>query len=47
MPQRPHDPASHEQSAHEHGEAVQAVAELVARSFALGDPENGRGKNRK
>ena len=46
MPQHPHDPACHDQSAHEHGEAVQAIAELTARCLALGDAENGRSENR-
>ena len=46
MPQRPHHPPRHQQSTHKHGEAVQAVTHLVARSFALGDSENHRGENR-
>ena len=46
VPQRPHHPARHNQSAHEHGEAVEAVTNLFARNFALRDSENHRSKNR-
>ena len=47
MSQRPHQPARHNQSPHEQGEAVETVAELLAHAFALGDAEDGRGENRK
>lgn len=43
--QSPHHPPRHDQSAHKHGEAVQTVAELVARIVAHGDAENDRGEN--
>ncbi len=32
--QRPHHPPGNDQSAHEHGEAVQSVTDLFAKSFA-------------
>lgn len=47
MPQYPHDPPCYEQPPHEHGEAIKAVAELVARGVALGDTEDRRGEYRK
>jgi len=40
MPQCPHDPARHQQSTHKHGEAVEAVANHVARSVALRNAED-------
>jgi predicted RNase H-like HicB family nuclease len=40
VPQRPHYPARHDQSAHKHGEAVQGITDLVAGGFALRDSEN-------
>ncbi len=45
VPQSPHDPTRNNQPAHEHGEAVEAVADLVARRFALGDSEDDRRKD--
>jgi hypothetical protein len=46
MSQYPHHPSRHEHSADEQDEAVQAVADLVARGASLGDSENDRSKNR-
>jgi len=45
VPQHPHHPAGHEDSADEQGEAIQAVVDLLARCAALRDAENNRGKN--
>lgn len=45
MPQRPHDPTGCDQPTHEKNEAIEAVAELVACAFALGDAEYGRSEN--
>jgi hypothetical protein len=45
-PQEPHHPARHEYSAHKHREAIQPVADLLARSAALSDTENNRSKHR-
>jgi hypothetical protein len=46
VPQRPHYPACRNQSPHEQGEAVEAVVQLGARSFALRDAEHRGGKDR-
>ena len=41
MPECPHYPSGHEQASHKHGEAVQAVAKLVACAFALRNAKHG------
>src|SRR5579872_2134132 len=43
--QQPHHPARHKNSAHEHGKAIQAVANLLAGGRALGDAKNHRSKH--
>ena len=38
--EQPHRPARHQHAAQEHCEAIQAVADHVTRSLAVGDSEN-------
>src|ERR1700751_3955596 len=42
----PHEPASEEDSANEHGEALQAVVKLLFGRVLLGDPEDDRREER-
>ncbi len=44
--QYPHYPAGHNHSTDKHGEAIQAVADLLAGVVALSDAENHRCENR-
>jgi len=42
--QQPHRPAGNQDATQEHGEAIQAVADHVAGSFAVGNTEDDRRK---
>jgi hypothetical protein len=44
MSQYPHYPTGYEDSANEHGKAVQAIANLFTGSTTLGDTEHHRSK---
>jgi hypothetical protein len=41
---QPHDPASHKDAPHEHGKAIQAIADLFSGGVFLGNPEDNRGE---
>src|ERR1700683_5089262 len=43
---QPHGPACQENSAHEHGKTIQAVADHVAGGFAMGNAEDDGAKQR-
>jgi len=45
VPQQPHHPSGHEDSSHKHGEAVEAVADLLGGGAALGDAKNHGSEN--
>jgi hypothetical protein len=44
--QYPHHPTGYEYPADEHGEAIQAIADLIAGRAALSDAKHDRGKDR-
>ena len=43
-PEQPHHPSRHEDSAYKHCEAVEAVADLLARAVSLRDTEDDGGE---